>query len=554
MKVPKVGFLHWTSTGDFRLLRYFTSASLVAFVVVAVLLGYLFRSLSIDGLLSGYESEHVNHANIIANEMWDDDFGPLVLAMADKSSAELQAQAQIAPLHRKVLNLLKGTKIFKIKVYDLRGMTVYSTELKQIGEDKSKNKGVMDGLQGLNSSELVHRDQFSSFEGEVQNRDLVESYVPRYDPVTGKVSGVFEIYGDATAVLADVGKRQGLMILSVTALLALLYLALSVIVKRAQSVITEQNREREKTRQALSQSEERWKFALEGSGDGVWDRNLVTGEVVYSKRYLEIYGYAENEIVSHGLEWDEHIHPDDLARSEAQRNAYLSGKQQSYANERRMRCRDGSWKWILSRGMVVARDAQGRPTRMIGTHTDITERKALEARLQQLAHFDQLTGLPNRALFSDRLRQSLAKARRNKRRLALMFIDLDEFKQVNDRLGHQVGDLLLKEVAQRLSDCVPRESDTVARLGGDEFVVMLSEIEQPKDALLVANKILQALSRIFTIGPDSIQIFCCIGIAFFPEHGPEESQLIKAADAAMYRAKELGGNRLELAPERPPQI
>jgi diguanylate cyclase (GGDEF)-like protein/PAS domain S-box-containing protein len=551
MKLPKVGFLHWASTGDFRLLRYFTSASLVAFVVVAVLLGYIFRSLSIDGLLSGYESEHVNHASIIANEMWDDDFAPLVLAMADKSSTQLQSQAQIAPLHRKVQKLLKGTKIFKIKVYDLRGMTVYSTELQQIGEDKSKNKGVMDGLKGLNSSELVHRDQFSAFEGEVQNRDLVESYVPRYDPVSGKVSGVFEIYGDATAVLAEVGKRQWLMILSVVSLLALLFVALSIIVKWAQGVITEQNREREKTRLALSQSEERWKFALEGAGDGVWDRNLVTGAVVYSKRYLEIYGYAENEVVSHGQEWEQHIHPDDLARAEAQRKAYLSGQQQSYANERRMRCRDGSWKWILSRGMVVARDAQGQPTRMIGTHTDITERKAMEARLQQLAHFDQLTGLPNRALFSDRLRQSLARARRNKRRLALMFIDLDEFKPVNDQLGHQVGDLLLNAVAQRLSDCVPRESDTVARLGGDEFVVMLSEIEQPNDALLVANKILQALSRIFNIGPDSIQISCCIGIAFFPEQGPEENQLIKAADAAMYRAKEQGGNRLELALNRP---
>ena len=178
---------------DFKLLRFFTTASLVAFVVVAVLLGYIFRTLSIDGLLKGYESEHVNHAQFIANEMWDSEFGPLVLAMAGKSAAELQRAPQLPALHQKVLKLLRGGKIFKIKVYDLKGMTIYSTELTQIGEDKSNNRGVIGGLQGMSSSELVHRDQFNAFEGEVQNRDVVETYVPRYDPDSGKIGGVFEI-------------------------------------------------------------------------------------------------------------------------------------------------------------------------------------------------------------------------------------------------------------------------------------------------------------------------------------------------------------------------
>lgn len=176
-----------------------------------------------------------------------------------------------------MLKLLKGTKLFKIKVYDLKGMTIYSTELQQIGENKSDNAGVMDGLRGLNSSELVHQHQLGAFEGEVQDRDQVESYVPRYDPASGKVSGVFEIYGDATAVLAEIGKRQWIMVFSVIALLSLLYLALHVIVKNAQDHITEQNRQREKAQQALALSEERWKFALEGSDAGVWDRNLQTG-------------------------------------------------------------------------------------------------------------------------------------------------------------------------------------------------------------------------------------------------------------------------------------
>ena len=289
---------------DFKLLRYFTTASLVAFVVVAALLGYAFRTLSIDGLIGGYESEHVNHAQVLANEMWDDDFGPLILALAGKSAADVKAAPQIPAIHEKVSRLLKGTKIFKIKVYDARGMTVFSTEPRQIGEDKSSNAGVMAGLRGRSSSRLVHRDQFSAFEGEVQNRDLVESYVPRYDPASGVVSGVFEIYGDATSVLTEIDRRQWFVVGSVISLLSLLYLVLFMIVKRAQDLIHRQNQEREDAQLALSESEERWKFALEGSGDGVWDRNLQTGEVVFSKRYKEIYGFAEGELEARNESWD----------------------------------------------------------------------------------------------------------------------------------------------------------------------------------------------------------------------------------------------------------
>ena len=654
---------------NFKLLQFFTTTSLFAFLVVAVLLGYIFRTLSIDGLINGFKSEHVNHAQIIANEMWDDDFEPLILATAGKSAAQLKAAPQIPMLHRKVLMLLSGTKIFKIKVYDLKGRTIYSTELEQIGEDKSANAGVIDGLRGLNSSELVHQDQFSAFEGEVQNRDLVESYVPRYDPATGRVTGVFEIYGDATSVLAEVGKRQWYMVSSVIGLLGLLYLALTVIVKKAEDLIVEQDQEREKAQHALQLSEERWKFALEGSGDGVWDRNLQTGEVVFSKRYKELYGFSEEDLESHQETWGERVHPDDLARVQADREAYFSGAKPGYTNERRMQCKDGSWKWILSRGMVVARDAQGKPLRMIGTHADITERhareealrlastvfhtmdegvtvinaenlivsvnpaftvitgyppseaigknpkllasgthpaefykemwdqlstagswhgeirnrnksgklyvewlsikkvsddkgfathyvavfsdisarKASEERMHHLAHFDVLTGLPNRALFSDRLSQSVAKARRDKTRMALMFIDLDEFKPVNDLLGHHVGDLLLKDVANRLSACVRRESDTVGRMGGDEFVVMLPEIKTAQDAMAVAEKILHGLNQAFEIDGHSIHISSSIGVSLFPDHGSDENFLLKSADAAMYRAKEGGRNRVEMA-------
>ncbi len=532
---------------EFRLLRYFASASLIFFVLVAFLLGYIFRTMIVDGIVKGYEAEHVNHAQLLANEMWDDSFGPLALAVVGKSAAQARALPQIPEIHQKVLMLLKGSKIFKIKVYDLKGVTIYSTEPMQIGEDKSTNGGVINALRGLSSSELVHGNLISAFEGELQDRDLVETYVPRLDPASHKALGVFEIYGDATSVLQEIGLRQRYVIFAVVAMLAMLYFALFIIVRRAQNFIFRQNQQRKEAQQALIASEERWKFALEGSGDGVWDRNLQTGEVVVSKRYAEIYGYSEDDLVSQKETWDQRVHPDDLARIEADREAYLTGDKESYANERRMQCKDGSWKWILSRGMVVARDARGRPLRMIGTHTDISERKALDESLQHLAHFDVLTGLPNRALFSDRLRVSLANARRSTARMALIFIDLDEFKPVNDLFGHQVGDLLLQGAAQRLLACVRRESDTVARLGGDEFIVMLSEIEKLQDVLTVANNILQALNQAFQIGSDIVHISCSMGIAIYPEHGKDKNGLLKAADAAMYRAKELGRNRVEVA-------
>lgn len=670
MPFSPLSLLRLTSGGprDFGLLRFFMTASLIAFLVVALLLGYIFRTLSIDGLIHGYETAHVSQAQIIANEMWERDFVPLLQGVK-QTPAELQNSAQTQAVHRKVLNLLRGTKIFKIKVYDLEGRTLYSTELRQIGQEKANNPGVASGLRGFFSSQLVHRDQFSAFEGEVQNRDLVESYIPRYDPVTRRVSGVFEIYGDATAVLAEIGRRQWTMVGVVVGLLSLLYLALFAIVKRAQDLIALQNQQREQAQAALAQSEERWKFALEGSGDGVWDRNLQSGEVVFSKRYREIYGFSEGDLTQDQQRWDARVHPDDLDAVRALREAYFSGQKASYSSEHRMQCKDGSWKWILSRGMVVSRDAQGRPLRMIGTHTDISarhereealllastvfhtmdeavtitnadnlivsvnpaftaitgysaaevigmnprllasgvhppefyrdmwtklgsvgawrgeiqnraksgrlyvewlsikrvmgelglpshyvavfsdisERKASEERLQQLAHFDVLTGLPNRALFSDRLHQTLASARRNKARVAVMFIDLDKFKPVNDELGHQVGDQLLREVAQRLSQVVRRESDTVGRLGGDEFVVTLSDVESTQDALAVAEKILADLNRPFLVGAHVLGISSCIGVALFPEHGLDENQLLKRADVAMYQAKEAGANQVRLA-------
>ncbi|HEU4709716.1 MAG TPA: diguanylate cyclase, partial [Methylophilaceae bacterium] len=214
--------------------------------------------------------------------------------------------------------------------------------------------------------------------------------------------------------------------------------------------------------QSLMISEERWKFALEGAGEGVWDWNLQTDEVYRSARWLEIYGYAEDEIGHTALEGRALIHPDDLTQAVEDIQAYLEGRRAVFISEFRLRCKDGSWKWTLSRGKVVERSADGKPLRMIGIHSDISDRKNSEEQVFQLAHYDSLTGLPNRVLFMDRLHQDIRKARRYGNSVTLIFLDLDRFKEVNDALGHDVGDQLLKETANRLLGCV-RGSDTVAR-------------------------------------------------------------------------------------------
>ena len=181
------------------------------------------------------------------------------------------------------------------------------------------------------------------------------------------------------------------------------------------------------------------------------------------------------------------------------------------------------------------------PEAYVCTFSDITQRKQAEEQIRYRADHDALTGLPNRALFADRLGSALAVASRHGHRFALLAVDLDYFKAVNDRFGHLAGDALLVETAARLRACV-RESDTVARLGGDEFVILLPRINKDADAAAVAERILQALGSPFHINAHVISISASIGIAIFPRDGAAEDGLLRNADVAMYEAKRAGRN------------
>ncbi len=437
--------------------------------------------------------------------------------------------------------------------------------------------------------------------------------------------------------------------------------------------------ERKKVEKALSESEFRWRFAIEGTGDGLWDWDVAQSTVLFSKRWKEMLGFSQDEIGNGLDEWSKRVHPDDLARVMVDVQAHLDGATADYVNEHRVSCKDGSWKWILDRGLVVNRDPAGKPLRMIGTHTDITERRNAHAKLQiaakvfshalegvtitdpdgtiidvnesftritgydreevlgqnprilqsgrqtegfyialwrdllatgqwsgeiwnkrkngeiyaallnisavtddqgivgqyvglftdittrkqmedkvnQLAFFDPLTKLPNRRTLNDRLSQAMASSKRGGRYGALMMLDLDNFKPLNDTHGHGAGDLLLEAVAGRMMACV-REVDTVARIGGDEFVVLLSELDLDKteaisQARSIAEKIRIALAATYSLPltrhgqeASAVEHRCTasIGVVLFLNHDASQEDILRWADAAMYQAKAAGRNAI----------
>ena len=232
----------------------------------------------------------------------------------------------------------------------------------------------------------------------------------------------------------------------------------------------------------------------------------------------------------------------DRAQMDLDRDWHFQGLTPTYHNEHRVRCKDGSWKWILSRGMVISRDEEGKPLRMIGTHTDITERKDAEALIRQQAFFDALTGLPNRRMLRDRLEQEIKRCKRDNQQLAVLFMDLDHFKEVNDTLGHDSGDQLLVQAAKRIKSCV-RDADTVARMGGDEFTVILTDVSNTDLLEPLLQKILRSMDALFQIGDEQVFVSASIGITLYPLDATEIEDLYKNADQALYVAKGDGRNR-----------
>jgi len=291
------------------------------------------------------------------------------------------------------------------------------------------------------------------------------------------------------------------------------------------------------TERALEASEARFRVLTESSIDliSVVDEH---GIIAYQSAALRrLLGYDPAETVGRNL--FDMIHPDDAEHARAAFARIAETGQLTEALEFRLRHRAGDWRTFESLGTNCLANPHIRG--VVFNSRDITDRKVIQQRIQHLAYHDNLTGLPNRGLLQDRLARSIARAERSGKKVAVLFIDLDNFKNINDTLGHDVGDELLRQVSRRLSECV-RLEDTIARQGGDEFIVLLDSLEDGRGASVVAQKVLNSLRKPLTLGGTDQHVSGSIGIALYPDDGRDAQTLMKNADTAMFHGKGLGKN------------
>ncbi len=288
--------------------------------------------------------------------------------------------------------------------------------------------------------------------------------------------------------------------------------------------------ERQRALEKLRDSEERYSLAVRGANDGIFDWQVGAEAAHLSPRFKAILGYDDGELPNRLDAWRSRIHPDDLRGVNEKLDAHVQGRSDYFEHEHRLQHKDGTFRHVLMKGQAV-RDRAGRARRIAGSFTDVTVSRA----------HDVLTGLPNRVLYLDRLEMAFHRSRRDPEfSFALLFVDLDRFKSINDSLGHSAGDELLVQLSQRLLGCV-RLVDTVARLGGDEFTVLLEDSREPDGPARVAARMLEALKAPFTLSSGH-EVFssASIGIVTSSSAYAHPEELVRDADTAMYEAKAAG--------------
>jgi diguanylate cyclase (GGDEF)-like protein/PAS domain S-box-containing protein len=326
-----------------------------------------------------------------------------------------------------------------------------------------------------------------------------------------------------------------ILILVIGIVLVLLIYTLRVAVRRKTAELQSKSEEIENQRLRLAE-------IIDATRAGTWEWNMKTQECQFNARWAEIIGYTLEELHPLTLEVAKSLmHPDDLQVAMQLIERHLNREMDFYECDIRMRHKDGHWIWVSDRGSLISRTPAGEPLVMRGTHFDITDKKAAADVIWRQANFDSLTQLPNRHYFNQRLIEAIQEASSKQQRLTLLFLDLDQFKDINDTLGHHRGDDLLVEVGRRIQQNMPAAA-IVARLGGDEFAIILPE--DVADLQTLCNQLLQDISHSYTLGGERIFVTASIGISQFPDDAVNADEMIQHSDQAMYEAKSRGKNNV----------
>ena len=396
-----------------KLLGYSWIAGLVLIGIVVIALSFLYRQLVFESLIEGETRSNVAVTQLFANSIWPN-HAEFISRASEVPARELASRREIRRIDDDLRSMMKGLGVVKVKIYDAKGLTVFSTDPRQIGEDKSANPGYLTARGGTPASDITYRDRFDAWEGVISSRNIIATYVPVRAADGAQVAAVMEVYSDVTPLVEKMERSQ-----------------LNIL-------------------------------------------GIVLGSL------LAIY-------------------------------AVILGITLRY------------------RRLIGEKEAQ---------------RLAQEERIRHQAYHDALTGLPNRASFAEHLEEAVRRARRTGWTLGVMFLDLDRFKVINDSLGHDSGDQLLRVAAGRIKRSV-RDSDMLFRMGGDEFTVLLESVRGPEETAAVARRIIDTIAEPVQLQQHEIRTTVSIGMALFPKDDPTGERLVKSADTAMYRAKELGRNRFE---------
>lgn len=301
--------------------------------------------------------------------------------------------------------------------------------------------------------------------------------------------------------------------------------------------------EMKKSYNALASDARRYKLAVEGSNDGIWDWDMITDKAYISFKWKEMLNIPSCEFDSFEEIWYELIHPDDLNTFDKALTDYFDKKTPYFICEYRLKTKDNDYIWVLTKGKAI-RDNRGNPIRMAGSHTNITDKRLAEEKINHLAYYDVVTGLTNRTLFEEKINHCISSTNANKEMLGLIYLDLDNFKNVNDTLGHAFGDLLLKNVASLLKRNA-NKNDIVARLSGDEFAIIMPKLDTLESINSLAENIKEDFQNPFILANQEVYVTVSMGLAIYPMDGEDLQTLLKNADTAMYCAKEKGKNSYE---------